>query len=232
MLCSLVLVSAVQKNESAKHIHISPLLKFPFHLGYHGAVSSQRRFSLVFYFMHACICVYTNSVVPATPWTIAHQAPLSMEFSRQEYWSGLLFPSPRDLSNPGTEPTSLTPPALAGRFFTSWATGEAHFIHVKVSEVTQSCPIPCDPWTVAHQAPLSMGFSRQEYWSGLPFPSPGDLPDPGIKPRSHALQADALPSEPPGKPHFIHSSVYICQCQSPSSPHPSQPPLGVHTFAL
>ena len=45
-----------------------------------------------------------------------------------------------------------------------------------------------------------MGFSRQEYWSGLPFPSPGDLPDPGIKPRSPALQADTLPSEPPGKP--------------------------------
>ena len=51
------------------------------------------------------------------------------------------------------------------------------------------------PWTVAHQAPLSMGFSRQEYWSGLPFPSPGDLPNPGIEPRSPALQADALPSE-------------------------------------
>ena len=52
------------------------------------------------------------------------------------------------------------------------------------------------PWTVAHQAPQSMEFSRQEYWSGLPFPSPGDLPDPGIKPGSPALQADALPSEP------------------------------------
>ena len=56
------------------------------------------------------------------------------------------------------------------------------------------------PWTVAHQAPLSMGFSRQEYWSGLPFPSPGDLPHPGIEPRSPTLQADALTSEPPGKP--------------------------------
>ena len=56
------------------------------------------------------------------------------------------------------------------------------------------------PWTVAHQAPPSMGFSRQEYWSGLPFPSPGDLPDPGIEPRSPTLQADALTSEPPGKP--------------------------------
>ena len=55
------------------------------------------------------------------------------------------------------------------------------------------------PWTVAYQAPPSMGSSRQECWSGLPFPSPGDLPDPGIKPGSPALQADALPSEPPGK---------------------------------
>ena len=54
------------------------------------------------------------------------------------------------------------------------------------------------PWTVAHQAPLSMEFSRQEYSSGLPFPSPGDLPDPGIEPRSPALQADVLPSEPSG----------------------------------
>ena len=55
------------------------------------------------------------------------------------------------------------------------------------------------PWTVAYQAPPSMGFSRQENWSGLPFPSPGDLSNPEIKPRSPALQADVLPSEPPGK---------------------------------
>ena len=55
------------------------------------------------------------------------------------------------------------------------------------------------PWTIAYQAPQSMKFSRQEYWSGLPFPSPGDLPKPGIKPGSPSLQADALPSEPPGK---------------------------------
>ena len=54
-------------------------------------------------------------------------------------------------------------------------------------------------WTIAYKAPLSMEFSRQEYWNGLPFPSPGDLPDPGIKPWSPAVQADALPSEPPGK---------------------------------
>ena len=56
------------------------------------------------------------------------------------------------------------------------------------------------PWTVAYQTPPSMGFSRQEYWSGLPFPSAGDLPDPGIEPQSPALQAGSLLSEPPGKP--------------------------------
>ena len=55
-------------------------------------------------------------------------------------------------------------------------------------------------WTVAYQALPSMGFSRQEYWSGLPFPPPGDLPNIGIKPRSPVLQADPLTFEPPGKP--------------------------------
>ena len=59
------------------------------------------------------------------------------------------------------------------------------------------------PWTVTHQTTLSMEFSRQEYWSGLPFPSPGDLPNPGTKPRSSALQADSLSSEPPGKPNNL-----------------------------
>ena len=59
------------------------------------------------------------------------------------------------------------------------------------------------PWTVAYQAPLSMEFSREEYWSGLPFPSPGDLPHPGIEPGSPALQADGLLSEPPGKPKMV-----------------------------
>ena len=54
------------------------------------------------------------------------------------------------------------------------------------------------PWTVACQAPLSMEFSRQEYWSGLPLPSPGDLPNPGVEPGSPGLQADSLLSEPPG----------------------------------
>ena len=57
-------------------------------------------------------------------------------------------------------------------------------------------------WTVAHQVPLSVGFSRQEHWSGLPFPSPGDLPHPGIRPRSSVLQVDFLLFETPGKPSF------------------------------
>ena len=62
------------------------------------------------------------------------------------------------------------------------------------------------PWTVAHQASRSMGFSRKEYWSGLPFPSPGDLPDPGIKPGSPALAGVFLTTEPPGKP-FIRYMI-------------------------
>ena len=64
----------------------------------------------------------------------------------------------------------------------------------------QSCPTLCDPWTVARQAPLPMGFSRQEYRSGLPCPPLRDLHNPGTEPRSPILQADSLPSEPPGKP--------------------------------
>ena len=62
-----------------------------------------------------------------------------------------------------------------------------------VCKVAQSCPTLCDPWTVAYQASPSMGFSRQEYWSGLPFPSPGDLTDPGIEPGSPALEANLSP---------------------------------------
>ena len=65
------------------------------------------------------------------------------------------------------------------------------------------------PWDVAQKAPLSMGFSRQEYWSGLPFPSPGDLPDPGMEPGSPALQADSLPSEPPGEPMEFGTDEFI-----------------------
>ena len=83
-------------------------------------------------------------------------------------------------------------------------TAESFLKRVKYSEVKSHSHVQlfATPWTVAHQALPSMGFSRQEYWSGLPFPSPGDVPNPGIEPRSLALQADALTSAPP---RFIRS---------------------------
>ena len=90
---------------------------------------------------------------------------------------------------------------IASRFLTSQSLGKPrfsvviYFIHGGLGLVTKSCPTLVTPWTAACQDPLFMGFSSQEYWSGLPFPSPGDLPDPGIKPRSPALQADSLPNE-------------------------------------
>ena len=67
----------------------------------------------------------------------------------------------------------------------------SHFSHVQLFAIS---------WTAARQVPLSMGFSRQEYWSGLPFPPPGDLPDPGIQPMAPGWQVDSLPAESPGKP--------------------------------
>ena len=79
------------------------------------------------------------------------------------------------------------------------------------SEVTQLCPTLCDPVDCSLPAPPSMEFSRPEYWSGLPFPSPGDPPDPGIEPGSPALQADSLLSEPLGKPKVVtkmYSSIF------------------------
>ena len=71
------------------------------------------------------VCPFSHARLFATPWRVTCQAPLSMGFPRQEYWSGLPFPSPGDLPNPGIEPTSLRSPALAGRFFTTSATWEA-----------------------------------------------------------------------------------------------------------
>ena len=84
------------------------------------------------------------------------------------------------------------------------------YINIKV-KVLRHVQLFGTPWTVACQAPLSMGFSRQEYWSGSPIPSPGGLPNPGIKPGSPALQADSLPSEPLGKP-ICCVCVCVCVC--------------------
>ena len=104
--------------------------------------------------------------------------------------------------------------------------------------LAQSCPTSATPWTVALQTPLSLGFSRQESWSGSPCPSPGDLPDARIEPGSRALQTDPLPSEPQGSPlsrAIIHSNAdkSSISVSSPSSslrfePHtgsPAAPPI-------
>ena len=86
------------------------------------------------------------------------------------------------------------------------------------------------PWTVAHQVPLFTEFSSQAHWSGMPFPSPGDLPDPGIEPGSPALQADCFLSEPPGKHSFIDavSKVTIFR----SSPEPLLPSTSVLVLGM
>ena len=75
--------------------------------------------------------------------------------------------------------------------------------------IVKPCPTLSTSWVVAHWAPLFVGFPRQEYWSGLQFPAPGDLPDPGIEPGSPALQVDSLLIEPPGKPCDWH----VCAIQ-------------------
>ena len=111
-----------------------------------------------------------------------------MEFSRQEYWSGLPFPSPGDLPNPGIEPGS---PPLQAHSLPIWVTREAQSLWEGLLNVCV-CVCVCvsaqllshvwlftTPWTVPHQVHLSIGFSQQGYWSWLPFPSPGNLPSPG-----------------------------------------------------
>ena len=162
-----------------------------------------------------CVCVHSCVQLLATPWPVTHQAPLSTEFPSQEYWSGLPFPTPRDLPDPGVKPESLASPALAGGFFATVLILNT----AAAAKSLQSRPTLCDPidssppgspvpgilqartlewvaipfsnawkwkvkvkslsrvrllatpWTEAHQAPPSMGFSRQEYGSGVPLAS-------------------------------------------------------------
>ena len=123
-----------------------------------------------------------------------------------------------------------------------------------ISDSSAVCMLSCfnwvqhfvTTWTVACQAPLFMGFSRQEYWSGLPFPPPGDFPNPGIKPESPPLQADSLPAEPPGEPKFseittedstspvssqTHSSLLMSLPQS-DAPTPTENEFGSPSLPL
>jgi len=79
---------------------------------------------------------------------------------------------------------------------------------VCVCLVAKSCAALANPWTVAHQVPLSMGFPMQKYWSGFPFPSPGYLPHPGMEPVSLALQINSFITDPPGEPKLSEGRLY------------------------
>ena len=156
---------------------------------------------MLFYFVPywvcvcVCVCVLICSVVSDSlwphglqptrllcPWDFLHKSTLQR-----------IFPAQR--SKP-----CLLHLVLASGYFTTVPPGKPlMLVKVKVYFLSR-VQLFVNPWTVAHQAPLSMEFYRQDYWSGLPFPSPRELPDPGIEPRSPALQAASVPSEPPGKP--------------------------------
>ena len=140
-----------------------------------------------------------------TPWIIQ-----SMEFSRPEYWSGQPYPSPGDLPSPGIE--SRYPALQVSHKGSPCDYGELASkkgrpvtgtqMLIMTLQLLSRSVVSDSLWPHGLQPTRLLcpwGFSRQEYWSGLPCPPPGDLPNPGIEPRSSALQVDSLPSEPPGK---------------------------------
>ena len=154
-----------------------------------------------------CCCAQLFSPVWLfqTPWTVACQAPPSMGFPRQESWSGLPSPSPGDLPDPGTEPMAPVSPAASALpadslSLSHW--GNLKNLQFSSVQSLSHALLFATPWTAACQAPPSVRFPRQESWSGLPYPSPGDLPDPGIKPLSPALQADSLLLSYQGSPRL------------------------------
>ena len=130
-----------------------------------------------------------------TPWAVAHQAPLSLSFIGKNTGVGCHFQlqriSPIEGSSQSLEHWQADSLPLSHQ-------GSPFLPSVQFSSVQLLSRVRlfATAWTVAHQASPSMLFSRQEYWSGLPFPSPRDLSDPGIEPGSPTLQADSLPSEP------------------------------------
>ena len=153
-----------------------------------------------------------------TPWTIAHQALLSMGFSRHKYWGGVPFSSPGDLPETGIEPASST---LACRFFTTEPPEKPIKWHVCLcAQLLNHVQLVAAPRTVAHQASLPMELARQENWSRLPFLTPEDLPDPGIEPASlvsPALAGSFFTTRATWKPFNI-SLLWFFALQSSNSP--------------
>ena len=122
-----------------------------------------------------CLCLFNHVWLFALPWTVAHQTPLSMKFSRQEYGSGLPFPSPVTILDLGIKPLEPYSHVLASRFFNISTTWEApKLLSVCLCSVLSPVQLFVILRTVVPQASLSMGFSRQEYWSRLPFPPSGN----------------------------------------------------------
>ena len=139
-------------------------------------------------------------------WTVPLQIPLSMGFSRQQYWNGWPCPPPGDLPDPGIKPTFLTSAALASGFFSTSTTWEAlPSVQLSSFQSLSRVRLFATPWTAALHALLCMEFSRREYWSGWPCPPPGDLANLGIKSRFPTLQAESLPSKPPGNPTIVNT---------------------------
>ena len=108
------------------------------------------------------------------------------------------------MSHSATQLCESSHPYSAGKLSWRLRVKKNHTSQLSCCLVTKSCPTLVTPWTVALQAPLSMGFSMQEYWSGLPFPPSGDLPHPGIEPTSPALTIRFFTTEPPGKPNCLY----------------------------
>ena len=146
-------------------------------------------FSLERYWLISLSSVHAQLQTLVTPWTVACQAPLFMKFSRQEYWSELSFPTTGDLLHPGMNLGLL-----------NWQVDSLPLSHLRSPSLSRNCSnlnsyhqyissvqslshvqLFATPWTITCQALLFMKFSRQEYWSGLPFPTLGNLLDPEIE---------------------------------------------------
>ena len=151
-----------------------------------------------------------------TPWTVAHQASLSMEFSRQESWSGLAFVFPGDLTNPGMEPGS---PELQADSLPSEPPGKTSLYLGQKKErknvkLLSSVQLFMTPWTAACQVPLSMEFSRQESWSGQPFSSPRGSSRPRDQTRVYFIAGGSFYCQSrQGSPHSQVTS-FICYMDS------------------